>query len=49
MNSWKSNALLPEDGLGAKLRYMGYYASLLHPRKKILAKYYYQSGNVLGP
>ena len=34
-------------GLGAKLIYMGYFASLLHPQEEKLG-YYFQSGTCLG-
>ena len=33
-------------GLGAKLRYMGYFASLLHPQEEKVG-YYFQSGTCL--
>ena len=33
--------------VGAKLRYMGYFASLLHPQKEKVG-YYFQSGTCLG-
>ena len=34
-------------GLGAELRYMGYFSSLLHPQEENLG-YYFQSGTCLG-
>ena len=33
--------------VGAKLRYMGYFASLLHPQEEKVG-YYFQSGTCLG-
>ena len=35
------------NGLGAKLIYMGYFASLLHPQEEKLG-YYFQLGTFLG-
>ena len=36
-----------QDSVGAKLRYMGYFASLLHPLEEKVG-YYFQSGTCLG-
>ena len=42
-----NNRKLVRKGLGAKLRYMGYFASLLHPKEEKLG-YYFKLGTCLG-
>ena len=39
-------AWVPTDSVGAKLRYMCYFASLLHPQEEKVG-YYFQSGTCL--
>ena len=42
-----SKSLYSLNSVGAKLRYMGYFASLLHPQEEKFG-YYFQSGKCLG-